>query len=426
MIDQLAVAGSGGLVHRDEHGVTLVEAGAVSDPGEPQLHEVFAELRPAERRDSWRKAAERGELPTMAVLIEIEGEWTVMLCGQVSVIARTPFGSVDARPHGDGIYEHRLHRDVTEVHLSLDADVGVAGPMDHAVDLQAGSVVCGRVVAVFARAEVPAGEAAAVSPAVPLVGGAAAELDSSDIPAVALADNGAGDPFESFDLDVPVVLPEPLPVAAVESVPPAPVAEDPATAAPVPIPPAPVPAAAAEPVAAAEQEPAAAEQESVESGQQGAQVRGVRCPVDHHNHPNASYCSQCGRKMGVNLTTVLVMGERPPLGLLIVDDGTTIPLAADVVVGRDPRSHSAVLDGTAIAVLVPDDSLGLSRAHATFTLHEWDVVVTDLGSSNGTFVRHEDTTVWIPLAPHQPAALTAGDTIRLAGREMLLELHHIS
>lgn len=155
-------------------------------------------------------------------------------------------------------------------------------------------------------------------------------------------------------------------------------------------------------------------------------VLGVRCPVDHHNHPDAHYCSQCGRKLGVNLTSVLLQGPRPPLGLFVLDDGSTISIDGDMVIGRDPTAHDAVIAGTASSVVIPDDSLGISRHHAMIVLDGWDVTVMDLASSNGTYVQKSGQTNWEQVRGNTPLRLEMGDTVKVPGREMRLELHHIA
>jgi hypothetical protein len=103
-------------------------------------------------------------------------------------------------------------------------------------------------------------------------------------------------------------------------------------------------------------------------------------------------------------TKVVVEGERPALGVLVVDDGSAIVLHGSCVFGREPeRSESARRGATPIRL--PDQSGQMSRAHAEVRLVEWEVMVVDLGSTNGTFVR-------LPGDP-QPRRLTAGNGITL-------------
>lgn len=154
------------------------------------------------------------------------------------------------------------------------------------------------------------------------------------------------------------------------------------------------------------------------------QVLGVRCPVDHHNHPNALYCSQCGRRMGVNHTAVVLPGPRPPLGLFLIDDVATYAIASDVVVGRDPASHPGY-NGDGAILTLEDEELQISRAHVEIRLDGWDVTARDLGSANGTKLRREGTDQWAPLSTEIPATLGAGDVLRIGPRELQLELHHV-
>lgn len=157
-----------------------------------------------------------------------------------------------------------------------------------------------------------------------------------------------------------------------------------------------------------------------------AMVLGVVCTQNHHNHPDAMYCSQCGTKMGVHQTTVLVNGPRPPLGVLVVDDGTTYSIDRDLVLGRDPASHEDVRGGVAAPMVLVDDTLSLSRKHARIVLDEWSVMVCDLGSSNGTWLnRGPNPQEWTQVEVGQALGLEPGDRVRVGGRIVQVELHHV-
>ncbi len=155
-------------------------------------------------------------------------------------------------------------------------------------------------------------------------------------------------------------------------------------------------------------------------------VRGVRCPDNHHNNPKASFCSMCGRRMGVSRSLVLVDGPRPPLGVLVVDDGATIPVRSDMVLGRSPADHPLVLEGRAQPVALQDPSMSMSRAHIHVRLDEWDIVVEDLGSSNGTFVWDATAGEWLPLTPGNPRVIEGRQVIRMGDREMHFAPHHVA
>lgn len=155
------------------------------------------------------------------------------------------------------------------------------------------------------------------------------------------------------------------------------------------------------------------------------EVLGVRCPVDHHNHPNAVYCAQCGRRMGVNQTTVALPGPRPPLGLFLLNDGSSYPIASDMIVGRDPSGHDEVVGGVAGMLRLSDDRSEISRSHVGVYLDNWSVTVIDLGSANGTMVRKSDEAEWTSVSAESRVLLNAGDTLRVGGHELRLELHHV-
>lgn len=156
-----------------------------------------------------------------------------------------------------------------------------------------------------------------------------------------------------------------------------------------------------------------------------AMVRGVQCPEGHHNNPRASYCSTCGRRMGVSHSMILVDGPRPPLGVLILDDGTSIPVVRDMVLGRDPSQHPLVKDGLAQGVPIIDSAQSISRAHLHVKLDEWELYVVDLDSSNGTFAYEEDAGSWRTLKPGDPYLLEGRDRVRLGDREVLFAQHHV-
>lgn len=111
-------------------------------------------------------------------------------------------------------------------------------------------------------------------------------------------------------------------------------------------------------------------------------VGGVTSRAGYLSHPQARYCHRTGQRLEGRVGPP-VTGPRPPLGVLCVDDGASWPLTGDLVVGRDPRRHHLVTDGTAESFLLDDGSGELSRVHLLVTLRDWDIRVADLGSSNG-------------------------------------------
>ncbi|MFI6045102.1 FHA domain-containing protein [Nocardia sp. NPDC051321] len=147
-------------------------------------------------------------------------------------------------------------------------------------------------------------------------------------------------------------------------------------------------------------------------------VMGFKCARAHPSDPRAAFCTVCG--MPVDQTQALIEVIRPPLGMLILDDGMTYVLAADAVIGRDPEHSDAAQRGL-VPLRVDDSSGGMSRAHAEIHLLNWDVTVVDRGSTNGTRTRLPGYRDWIRLAPNQSMVLVPGAEVMLGNRVLRFE-----
>ncbi|MGW4848279.1 FHA domain-containing protein [Nocardia brasiliensis] len=160
----------------------------------------------------------------------------------------------------------------------------------------------------------------------------------------------------------------------------------------------------------------------VESSDPGVVIKGFKCARDHLNDPRVSFCAVCGIRMD-QLTCVLTDGVRPPLGLLLLDDGTSFVLDADCVLGREPEHAEAVSRG-ARPVRLEDRSGGMSRAHAEIRLVDWDVTVVDGGSTNGTHIRQPGHQDWSRAIPGHPVKLVPGAQVQLGSRVVTFDSQH--
>ncbi|MGS2808738.1 FHA domain-containing protein [Nocardia sp. MW-W600-9] len=147
-------------------------------------------------------------------------------------------------------------------------------------------------------------------------------------------------------------------------------------------------------------------------------VMGFKCARAHPSDPRSAFCTVCG--MPVDQTQALSEVVRPPLGMLVLDDGMTYLLAADAVIGRDPENSEAAQRGL-IPLRVDDTSGGMSRAHAEVHLVNWDVQLIDRGSTNGTRTRLPGYRDWIRLTPNQPMALIPGTEVMIGNRVLRYE-----
>jgi hypothetical protein len=112
-------------------------------------------------------------------------------------------------------------------------------------------------------------------------------------------------------------------------------------------------------------------------------VDGTMCARMHFNAPDAVYCRECGINLR-DATKNLRRQPRPPLGVLLVDDGRGYTLDRDYVIGREPLLDDDVAAGRATPLPISDPDSSVSRLHLRVSLVGWRVEVRDLGSANGS------------------------------------------
>ncbi|GAA3113664.1 hypothetical protein GCM10010466_00930 [Planomonospora alba] len=152
-------------------------------------------------------------------------------------------------------------------------------------------------------------------------------------------------------------------------------------------------------------------------------VHGVDCKNNHFNDPRVPYCAVCGIAL-VQRTLVPYKGPRPPLGVLLLDDGMTLRLDADYLLGRDPERAPEVVDGSARPAKVTSPDGSVSRRHLRVALDGWDVNLIDLGSVNGTQIQPPGDPNFYDIPPNEPVTIMPGTTVRIGvSRTMRYESH---
>lgn len=149
-----------------------------------------------------------------------------------------------------------------------------------------------------------------------------------------------------------------------------------------------------------------------------AKVIGFTCVRAHPSDPRSAFCTVCG--IPVDQTQPCTEVVRPPLGMLVFDEGSAHTLAVDTVLGRDPERSEPTGRGLAPLTL-HDPSGGVSRAHAELLLVDWDVLLVDRGSTNGTRTRATAEHRWVGLPPNQPMRLLPGSEILIDDRVLRYE-----
>lgn len=151
----------------------------------------------------------------------------------------------------------------------------------------------------------------------------------------------------------------------------------------------------------------------------GEAVSGRYCPEGHFNAPRDRWCRVCGQPIAKDAREV--QGERPPLVTLVWDSGESDVVTRDTVVGRDPAADKSVSDGTAESLVPKGKSEGMSRIHAELRLVGWDILLSDRGSTNGTFVWDDDRQAWHRLGRDERYPLTVGSIVAFGERTATVE-----
>jgi hypothetical protein len=149
-------------------------------------------------------------------------------------------------------------------------------------------------------------------------------------------------------------------------------------------------------------------------------VWGIHCKRGHFNNPDARYCRMCGTHM-VHQRRDPVLGPRPVLGFLVLDDGATFKLDADYLIGREPELDPAVIAGEARGLALSDPENTVSPSHAAIRLDDWNVSLTDMMPRFGTHLWRPGTAGWVRLEPGQKVMLEPRSHVLLGRRTLVFD-----
>lgn len=141
-------------------------------------------------------------------------------------------------------------------------------------------------------------------------------------------------------------------------------------------------------------------------------VAALRCARGHLNPPQLGACRTCGDLFPAGARPETV--RQPPVALLQLADGETIPIDRCVVIGRSPDPDAAQAHERARIVVIGDDP-SISRTHLRIDVEDWALIVTDCGSRSGTAIvarPGEEPRVVEPWMPHE---LPIGARVFLGG-----------
>jgi FHA domain-containing protein len=112
---------------------------------------------------------------------------------------------------------------------------------------------------------------------------------------------------------------------------------------------------------------------------------------------------------------------RPPVGLLVFDDGATYTVDAEYLMGRMPEADPRVASGAVRSLALEDSSGAVSRVHAQIVVNGWEALLVDVGSRNGTFVSPPGEQGWTQLPAGETHRLVPGTRVRIGGRSFQFE-----
>ena len=142
---------------------------------------------------------------------------------------------------------------------------------------------------------------------------------------------------------------------------------------------------------------------------QDSAILAVFCANGHVSPPSATSCRVCGGPVGTQGPQFVAY---PVLAVLRASDGSSAKLDRPVLIGRAPSTDRS--DNRAPRLMtVPSPNHDISRTHLEVAPDGWQIVATDLNSTNGTILVRPGGVDRQQLAPGEPVPVQVGSVIEL-------------
>ena len=142
---------------------------------------------------------------------------------------------------------------------------------------------------------------------------------------------------------------------------------------------------------------------------QDSAILAVLCQRGHANPPNATGCRVCGSPLA-RKAPQFVAG--PVLAVLRASDGSTAEVDRPVLIGRAPSGDRSSSRSPRL-MPVQSPNYDISRTHLEVAPEDWQIVVTDLNSTNGTVLVRPGGVDRQQLAPGEPVLVQLGSVMEL-------------
>ncbi len=145
------------------------------------------------------------------------------------------------------------------------------------------------------------------------------------------------------------------------------------------------------------------------------EVLGVRCELGHFNHPRVMNCLRCGRPIPPG--SPQVSGPRPPVGVLLADDGSIWALARGCLIGADPGSAPEVQSGASEAIsMKAGANHAMAPVQSEVQVRDWSIYLVDRGAEGGSWVQGPTAQTWEQLGRNEQRELANGSHLSCGGR----------
>ena len=148
---------------------------------------------------------------------------------------------------------------------------------------------------------------------------------------------------------------------------------------------------------------------SLDESIQDSAILAVLCQRGHANPPNSTDCRVCSSPVARKVPQ-FVAG--PVLAVLRASDGSSAEVDRPVLIGRAPSGDRSSSRSPRL-MTVPSPNHDISRTHLEVAPDDWQIVVTDLNSTNGTVLVRPGSVDRQQLAPGDPVHVQLGSVLEL-------------
>jgi hypothetical protein len=165
--------------------------------------------------------------------------------------------------------------------------------------------------------------------------------------------------------------------------------------------------------------PPSSEDSPAEADIQDSAILAVLCPNGHASPPSATSCRICGGPVATQGPQFVAY---PVVAVLRASDGTNAELDRPVLVGRAPSPDRSSSRAPRL-MTVQSPNHDISRTHLEVAPDDWQIVVTDLNSTNGTILVRPGGADPQQLPPGEPVPVPVGSVMELGdGVSVLIDI----